>query len=336
MKPLPLLLLLSLAGNVTIPSAQSIVYQQLPQLQDRVLEACGFLRTLYNPALGLVRETNNSQIYHIASDNLLAQKALESCDPQMAASIRTASSTCCENGHSLMHEALLGIEIPLPTRTVNILTIANSSRGELFNGVSASAAGGDYTVFWEVHNGTETLSNREYADVAAYAALEYSRRGNRTGTSEMVENLSIMFDRQGLVDEPYQNGPPGELGIYQTYKLALYIHLQAKQYGVYPGLVERLLRMQGPEGGFHTGYDHAGTYAGTLANAETTSIAIIILNQLTAQQTPPFFFPFFFTPSALSQLVFYQLIATAAGAAITLGFVYWDRRRARRRVIEHS
>jgi hypothetical protein len=39
-----------------------------------------------------------------------------------------------------------------------------------------------------------------------------------------------------------------------------------------------LLRIQGPDGGFHTSYDLAGTCAGTLENAETTSISIIALN----------------------------------------------------------
>jgi hypothetical protein len=36
--------------------------------------------------------------------------------------------------------------------------------------------------------------------------------------------------------------------------------------------------MQGPDGGFHTGYDTAGTYAETQENTETTSISIIALN----------------------------------------------------------
>jgi hypothetical protein len=171
-------------------------------------EACKFLKALYNPALGLVQENLGSQTYHIASDNLLAQKAVESCDPQTAAAIRIAIATCCGNGTNMMHEALLGEEVSLPIRTPNIFTIGNSSQGELFNGITASAAGANYTVFWEVHNGTGTPSTREYADVAAYTALEYVRRGNQTGASLMLENLNIMFDGQGLAEEPYQNGTP--------------------------------------------------------------------------------------------------------------------------------
>ena len=38
--------------------------------------------------------------------------------------------------------------------------------------------------------------------------------------------------------------------------------------------------MQGPDGGFHTGYDQIGTYAGTQENAETTAIAMIAISKL--------------------------------------------------------
>ncbi len=139
---LALLLVLSLVANFAVVSAQAFAYQQPSQLQGRISEACKLLKTLYNPTLGLVRETLGSQTYYIASDNLLTQKALESCDPQMAASIRTIIATCCGNGYSMMHEALLEVEIPLPIRTATIYTIANSSAGPLFNGVQPSLAGG--------------------------------------------------------------------------------------------------------------------------------------------------------------------------------------------------
>ena len=50
--------------------------------------------------------------------------------------------------------------------------------------------------------------------------------------------------------------------------------------------------MQGPDGGFHTGYDRAGTYAGTLENAETTSIVILALNSTsTFRLFPPLVLP---------------------------------------------
>src|SRR2546426_3877189 len=53
--------------------------------------------------------------------------------------------------------------------------------------------------------------------------------------------------------------------------------------------------MQGPNSGFHTGYDQIGTYAGTEENAETTSIAMIAISNLST--TNPFPFPLFSIPS---------------------------------------
>jgi hypothetical protein len=88
-----------------------------------------------------------------------------------------------------------------------------------------------------------------------------------------------MFDGRGMVDEPYKDGSGSEHGIYQTYKLALYLYALQKISGTYSyGEEESLFRSQGPDGGFHTGYDQIGTYAGTQENAETTSIVMITIS----------------------------------------------------------
>ena len=104
-----------------------------------------------------------------------------------------------------------------------------------------------------------------------------------------MARLAIMFDSRGLVDESYMDGSVSEHGIYQTYKLALYLFaLQAGTY--YYGEEDNLFRSQGPDAGLHTGHDQTGTYAGTWENAETTSIAIIVISSLST--TSPFPFPF--------------------------------------------
>lgn len=143
----------------------------------------------------------------------------------------------------------------------------------------------------------------------------------------MLNILNTMYDENGIIDEPYKNGTPSEHGIYQTYKLALHIVHQTKlSQEPFPGQVENLLRMQGPDGGFHTGYDQTGTYAGTLANAETTSILIITLNLVASQQLPCF--PFLCL-QPLTTIITYFIIATAAGVAITVGFIYLEQRKRR-------
>src|SRR6266571_6456448 len=103
-----------------------------------------------------------------------------------------------------------------------------------------------------------------------------NRRGNTTGTQEMLSVLSTMWDGKGMVDEPFKAGP----GIYQTYKDALYLLVLTRLSQPVPtGLVDSILRKQGLDGGFHTGYSANSTYAGSGENAETTSIAIIGLSE---------------------------------------------------------
>ncbi len=92
----------------------------------------------------------------------------------------------------------------------------------------------------------------------------------------MVSVLNTMWDGKGMVDEPFKNG----LGVYQTYKDALYLLVLTRLSMAIPtGLADVILRMQGPDGGFHTGYSSTLTYAGTDENAETTSIAIMALSE---------------------------------------------------------
>ncbi len=81
-------------------------------------------------------------------------------------------------------------------------------------------------------------------------------------------------------------------------------------------LEEKTLQTEDPDGGFRTGCDQDRTYMGTLKNAETTSITILVLNQLQRQQTTPLPFPFWpIIPQA--QFLLYIVISTAAGAIIT-------------------
>ncbi len=286
-------------------------------LQQKLQSACSFLKSLYNPFLGLVRSTPNSNVYYIASDNLLAQKALNasSCAPTISQSIRQSISSCCGNGYDGMHEALLGAIIHVPINNSALYTVANSSAGKLFRNATPTTAGGNYSVMWEKHNATGILADCAYADVTVYTTLELRLEGNSTGVQHEMDCLALMFDGRGLVDEPYKDGTVSEHGIYQTYKLALYLYALQKTGTYYFGEEDNLFRSQGPDGGFHTGYDQTGTYAGTQENAETTSIAIIAISNLSS--TSPFPFPPFSIPSWIIYL-FIGLAATAVAVVITV------------------
>jgi len=264
-------------------------------LGQKMQAACSFLKTLYNPSLGLVRRTPNSSLYYVASDNLLVVKAISSCDPTTSQAITQSLTSCCDSGSDQMHEALLGVRIHLPINNATIYTVANSTAGKLFRRTSPTTAGGNYTVLWEVHNATGTFPDCAYADVAVYTALELRLEGNSTGAQHEMDCLTTMFDGRGMVDEAYKDGSAIEHGIYQTYKLALYIYALQKVSGTYFYGEENLFRLQGPDGGFHTGYDQIGTYAGTEENVETTAIAMIAISTLST--TSPFPFPLFSIPS---------------------------------------
>ncbi len=67
----------------------------------------------------------------------------------------------------------------------------------------------------------------------------------------------------------YKDRSGSEHGIYQAYKHALYLYALQKLSSTYNSEGEEyLLRSRGPDGGFHTGYDQDGAYAGTIDRGE--------------------------------------------------------------------
>ncbi len=150
------------------------------------------------------------------------------------------------------------------------------------------------------------------------------RRNNQTGVQHQYDCLNQMYDGHGIADEPYKDGDPSEHGIYQTLKTALYLYtIHLHSHLVPAGLEDTLLRTQGPDGGFHTGYDQAGTYAGTLENAETSSIVMITLSSI-ASIIP-------------SWVLFTGITALIAGAATILTVLALDDSKNREaRTVKHS
>ena len=158
--------------------------------------------------------------------------------------------------------------------------------------------------------------------MTVYTVLELRLEGNTTGAQHKMDCPNLVFDGRGMVDETYKDGSCSEHGIYQGYKLALYLYaLQAT--GSYYGEEDNIFRLQGPDGGFHTGYDEIGTYAGTQENAETTSIVIIAISTLST--TSPFALPFFSIPPWIIYL--YAGLAVAAVAVVITVLVLDQRKR---------
>jgi hypothetical protein len=312
-----------LGSTLSTPAVAQPVSSSL--LQQKIEVACSFLKSLYNPSLGLVRSTPDGSIYYVASDNLLVERAISSCDSAISRAINQSISSCCDGGYDGMHEALLGVKIHVPIYTSRVYTVANSTAGKLFRGTPPTTAGGNYTVLWELHNATGIFPDCTYADVTVYTALELRREGNTTGAQHEMDCLAVMFDGKGMVDESYKDGTTSEHGIYQTYKLALYIYALQKISG--PCICRddlNLLRLQGPDGGIHTGYDQIGTYAGTQENAETTSIVVLALSA----PTTPCNYPLSCIPSWIIYL-YAGLAITAVGVVVTVLVLESRRRKLR-------
>src|SRR5712691_11863624 len=257
-------------------------YGQAPP--SPVDSACYFFFNLRNVYLDLLAETPGSNFFYVASDNLLAQGALTRCTPGVGlrdtGELIRASITnnlCCNKGNDSLHEVLLGHPIQLPIYSANRFNVTSSwpeaSMGYPFHG--------PITVYYENHTGTGILSDAQYGDIAAYTVLELEREGNHQGALREINLLNWMYDGKGIADDVYRYGTGGERGTYQTFKTALYLLALVKTGQHIPaGLEEALFSKQGSDGGFHTGYDSNGNYAGTLENVETTSIVMLALTSL--------------------------------------------------------
>jgi hypothetical protein len=266
-----ILLILPLAATVNNVAGE---YSERA-LKTSILRACQFLLSLYNSTLQLVRETPSSNTYWIASDNLLAQGTLSQCNPTLPqpTTIGIAQNPCCNKGNDLMHEAILGRPIPLP---IHNATIYNLTRDW------TNSAGS--TILYEYHNGTGVLSPSSYADVAAYTELESTRKGDPSAVLENLNILNKMWDANGMIDDAFTNTNSTARREYQTYKDALYLFvLQKATQFARRNLLEKILTMQGPDGGFNTAYYPNGTYAGRSENAETTSIVILAFEAILPQ-----------------------------------------------------
>jgi hypothetical protein len=197
-----------------------------------------------------------------------------------------------------MHEAILGRPIPLPIHNATIYNVTSSwpnSPGSM--------------ILYERHDGTGTLSPSSYADVAVYTAFEQDRRGNRTLAIQTVQILNRMWDANGLVGDPFKNGTNSERGVYQTFKDALYLLILQKIGQPAPAnLLWQILRMQGSDGGFNTGYYPNGTYAGRSENTETASIVMLALEALSPQPWWVTFWYLFLIPILAAPILLFLLL----------------------------
>ena len=272
-------LALSLITPLLVPA------QGFTPLPNPIKNACdNFLPNLFNPNVWLLNEALGSHSIFVASDNLLFPRAFDFVcyegHPSLADEIRMSvnQNPCCNQANDSMHEAVFGLPIPLPIHTANLYNVNSTWRN-----YCCYSSYSNYTVYYENHNGTGILSDAVYGDVAAYTALELEREGNQTAALREIAILNWMYDGRGIADDVYRYGSPGERGMYQTFKDALYL-LALTETGqrIPTGLEKTILSMQGQDGGFHTGYNLEGNYTGTEENVETTTLSMLALHSVPA------------------------------------------------------
>jgi len=220
--------------------------------------ACAYLESNYNASLGLISETPSHESYFLNSDNHLASLALSrGCGNQgLAEQINQTLArydaqdypnqymvfSCTEDFNGSMNYTLSG-----RIRT----TINNQSGGPLSD---------------------------SYADIAFLRAYyEKMCAGNAAGALAAFDAGAAEYNGIGFNDTAFREGQ--SQGIYQTYKLALYVYLAELLGQKIPmSALTDLLQMQAPDGGFYTGYYPGLTHGNNSTNTETTSLAILALS----------------------------------------------------------
>lgn len=272
------ILLVFLAAPETSARATSTPYV-IPPISSRVAELKRletFLLNLYNPELGLVRESPDSSIdrtYWLLSDNLLASLALQSYYPEKAKIINT---TLWKYGYVRdgMHEVLLGKQVEFPPRTPETITFDKliiHKTGEM----PTVADTLPFTIRTETRSGKLMDDWIDYADLLCYASINEWNAGHREMAKNYFFRILDMWNGVGLFDKPTRLD-----GFYSTYKLALLLYT-SRLIGesiAYRLELERILwSFQREDGGVRS------HYLGNLtskreANVETASLILIAYN----------------------------------------------------------
>jgi len=248
---------------------------QIDSLKSQIVrKAVAYLREIaYNPDLRLCREAPRvaPNVYWVVSDNLLAFKALESYDPQLASTIRLElvkigkvfGLPTSRDGVplSLRYDVLIRDDemLEMPPRAVTHITLHN----------------GSYLLRYDLANGTNRFEDwREYADFLLLVALSNHNRGDHANAISNFTLAASMWDGIGLRDKAYAKD-----NAYATYKLGLLLDVSGKLGIRLPfeqDVVARVWFMQNQtSGGIFTHMTPDGCRGGSDTNTETTTFVIL-------------------------------------------------------------
>jgi hypothetical protein len=246
------LLSISITLLLNLPKNTVVSWTPVLNTNRQITLACNYLVSNYNASLRLISETTAHQKYWLYSDNYLASIVV--------------NDRCKRTDISGLVSQRLS-ELPKYPNQYQVFSMP----------VAYFNASKDYnlsdSIWTTVNNQTGTLSPGDYADIAFLESYYYARwTSNVTGAQRLYDIGATMYNSTGFVDRPFN-------GIFQTYKLALYVIVANKLNNTLPySVVVNLGRMQElTTGGFYTGYLADYSTAGTTTNMETTSLAIMAL-----------------------------------------------------------
>jgi hypothetical protein len=261
--------------------------------QENLEKAVAYLRTVaYSPDLKLCSEAPRvaPNVYWVASDNLLAYKALEPYDLHVASTIRSELVRIAELYDlpsskegvplSLRYDVVLDDDaiLEVPPRNIVHMTLYN----------------GSYLLRYDIANGTDRFEDwREYADLLLLVALSNHNRGDHVNALGNFTLAANMWDGTGLRDKAYrleygEGQARGFSHVYGTYKLGLLLFAGGTLSVNLPfeqDVIARVWSMQNQtSGGIFTHMTPDGGWGESDTNTETT--AFVILGMTTIQTQP--------------------------------------------------
>ncbi len=262
----------------------------VPADQVRLNRAVDYFASNYNATVGLIPETPGSSTYWLYSDNFLAIIALSRYDPGN-------QSTSTFSG--ALEAAFSGYEATMPGSLTHNQYLALNSSAAYFacssshqiswTGTAGTAANASAVLMTASNDLGPSCATQNYADLLLLQALYQRRLGNTAESLDLYRNASTDFDGYGFRDLAYTSNSSSSHGVYQTYKVALFVYTtyclgQQSSSNLAPAIRVLYYMQANSTGGFQTGYV-ANILSGPglpitpngSTNTETTALAALAL-----------------------------------------------------------
>ena len=225
--------------------------------QEQIRRGESFLTNLFDGSVQLLPEYKGSRTYWLFHDNYLAAHLLAVSHPDVGGRIRSSLIKFGATNSGKIEIVFDEARQPLPFRAYVLTNVAmvegKTIRTEI---VTTNIMAG-----WE-----------KYADLLLLASIAQVQFGMTEARSNF-DKAAAMWTGEGFDDAASRH-----LGVFSTYKLALYL-IATERLKISPAnrteVIARLLAMQTPGGGWITDYKD-GKPVG-LANVETSCLALLAL-----------------------------------------------------------